>query len=131
MPIPAKILVVDDQPYVRRTLRTLLKQQSHWEIYEAEDGRAALKQVRELKPNIVVLDIVMPVMGGVEAAYEIRQFAPQTKIVLISSHYTPQDAAHLARLFGDGAFVTKAESGKELVSTINRLLPEEHKVRPV
>jgi DNA-binding NarL/FixJ family response regulator len=129
MPVPAKILVVDDHAYVRRTLRTLLKQQSHWEIYEAKDGRAALKQVRELKPDVAVLDIVMPGMGGVEAAYEIRQFAPKTKIVLISSHYTPHDALHLARLFSDGAFVTKAESGKQLIPVISGLLPEESKAQ--
>ena len=129
MPIPAKILVVDDQAYVRRTLRMLLKQQPHWEVYEAENGRVAIRQVRELKPDVAVLDIVMPEMGGVEAAYEIRQFAPDTKIVLISSHYTPQEAEHLARLFGDGAFVTKAESGKELIPTISRLLPDESKAQ--
>ena len=48
---------------------------------------------------MVVLDIVMPEMSGIEAAYEIRKLVPETKIVLISSHYTPQEAAHLARLF--------------------------------
>jgi DNA-binding NarL/FixJ family response regulator len=125
MPIPAKILVADDQQFVRQTLRSLLAKQRHWKIYEAENGKRAIEQIREEKPQVAVLDIVMPEMGGIEAAYEIRQLAPETKIILISSHYTPGEALHLARLFGDGNFVPKSEMGKELIPAISRLLPEE------
>ncbi|PYU25684.1 MAG: hypothetical protein DMG32_11540 [Acidobacteria bacterium] len=125
LPVPAKILVVDDQQFVRRTLRSLLTQQSHWKVYEAENGKVALERIQKEKPHVAVLDIVMPEMGGIEAAYEIRRFAPETKIVLISSYYTSEEAAHLARLFGDGHFIEKSRSGKELIPAINRLLPEE------
>jgi DNA-binding NarL/FixJ family response regulator len=125
MPIPATILVVDDQQYVRHTLRSLLAEQLHWQIYEAADGKAALDRARKLKPDVVVMDIVMPVMNGIVATYELRQVAPETKVVLISSHYTPEEAAILARLFGDGTFVTKAAAGKDLVPAISRLLPPE------
>jgi len=125
MPIPAKILVVDDQRYVRHTLRSLLAEQRRWSIYEAADGKAALDSARKLKPDVVVMDIVMPVMDGISATYELRQFAPETKVVLISSHYTPHEAAILARLFGDGTFVTKAAAGKDLVPAVSRLLPPE------
>jgi DNA-binding NarL/FixJ family response regulator len=125
MSIPAKILVVDDQKFVRQTLRSLLTQQSHWKIYEAESGKVALERVRQEKPQVAVLDIVMPEMNGIAAAYEIRQLAPETKIILISSHYTPGEAAHLARLFGDGDFIPKSQAGKELVQAISRLLPHE------
>ena len=129
VPLPTKILVVDDQPYVLRTLRSLLVRQSHWQIYEAENGKTAIKRTRELEPHVVVLDIVMPEMNGIEAAYEIRQFAPETKIVLISSHYTAQEAQHLARLFSDSTFIPKSESGKTLVPRISSLLSEERKAR--
>ncbi|PYU31108.1 MAG: response regulator [Acidobacteria bacterium] len=125
MPIPAKILVVDDQRYVRHTLRSLLAEQRRWSIYEAADGKAALDSARKLKPDVVVMDIVMPVMDGISATYELRQFAPETKVVLISSNYTPHEAAILARLFGDGTFVTKAAAGKDLVPAVSRLLPPE------
>jgi two-component system, chemotaxis family, chemotaxis protein CheY len=125
MPIPAKILVADDQRFVRATLHSLLARQRHWRIYEAENGKVALERVREEKPHVAVLDIVMPEMSGIEAAYEIRQIAPQTKIILISSYYTPEEAAHLARLFGDGNFISKSEAGKELVKAVSRLLPEQ------
>lgn len=123
MPAPAKILVVDDQTLVRRTVCALLTEQPHWEIYEAEDGRAAVDRAREIKPDVVVMDIVMPKMSGLAAAYEVRQLSPATKIILMSSHYVKEEAAYLARLLGDGKFLPKSEIGKELVPAIRRLLP--------
>ena len=128
MPIPAKILIVDDQELVRRTVRTMLADKTHWKIYEASDGKQAVDQTRRLHPDVAVLDIVMPVMSGIEAAYEMRRLAPETKILLMSSHYTPQEAASLARLFGDGNFISKSEMGTDLVAAINRLLPSESRV---
>src|SRR5438105_7458512 len=125
MPIPAKILVVDDQQYVRHTLSSLLARQRHWSIYEAADGKAALERAKKIKPDVVVMDIVMPGMDGASTAYELRKIAPETRVVLISSHYTSQDAAALARLFGDGTFVTKSEAGKDLIPAVSRLLSSE------
>ena len=123
VPISAKILVVDDQQYVRQTLRSLLQQQSHWEIYEAGHGKAAVERAREINPDVVVMDIVMSKMSGIAAAYELRRVAPRAKVILISSHYTEEEAAHLARLFGDGDFIPKSEAGKQLIPAISRMLP--------
>ena len=125
MAIPASILLVDDQAYVRRTLRSLLAQQKHWVIHEAADGKAAVQRAREIKPDIVVMDIVMPGMNGIEAAYELRQVSPESKVLLMSSYYTPQEALHLSRLFGNGRFVPKSETGKKLVPAISDMLPPE------
>lgn len=122
MPPQAKILVGDDQQLVRRTLCSMLSEQSAWKIYEAENGKVALEQIQEVTPDVAVLDVVMPEMGGIEAATEIRQHSPQTKVILISSHYTREEAAILARLFGDGGFIQKSEAGKELIPAISRLL---------
>lgn len=122
VPIPAKILVVDDQQFVRRTLCALLDQQPHWKVYEAEDGIAAVDRAREIKPDVVVMDIVMPNMSGIAAAYELRQVVPEAKVILISSHYTEEEAALLARVFGDGNFIEKSQTGTKLVSTISRIL---------
>lgn len=127
MPTPATILVVDDQRFVRHTLHSLLAQQSHWKIYEAENGKVALDRVREVHPDVVVLDIVMPEMNGMEAAYKIRQVVPAPKIIMISSHYTPEESAILAHLFGDGNFIPKSEAGKALIPAVSRLLPDESK----
>lgn len=125
VPRAAKILIVDDQQLVRETLLSLLRQQSHWKVYEAENGKDALDRARKIKPDVVVMDIAMPEMSGIEAAYEIRREAPETNVILTSSYYTPQEAAHLARRFSDGNFIQKSETGKQLVPTISRLLPEE------
>jgi DNA-binding NarL/FixJ family response regulator len=125
VPAPAKILVVDDQQFVRRTLCSLLDQQLHWKVYEAEDGMAAVDRAREIKPDVVVMDIVMPNMSGIAAAYELRQVVPEAKVILISSHYTEEEAALLARLFGDGNFIEKSETGTKLVPMISRILPFE------
>ena len=116
---------MDDQQLVRETLLSLLRQQPHWTVYEAENGKDALDRARQIKPDVVVMDIVMPEMSGIEATYEIRREAPETKVILMSSYYTPQEAAHLARLFGDGNFMEKSETGKRLIPTINRMLPPE------
>jgi DNA-binding NarL/FixJ family response regulator len=68
------------------------------------------------------MNIVIPVMGGLAAAYEIGHIAPETRIVFISSHYTPTQATSLTRLFGSAGFVPKSEVAKELIPTIKRLL---------
>ncbi len=125
MPVPAKILIVDDHELVRRALRSLLAEQRHWKIYEASDGQEAIEEIQRLKPDVAILDIVMPRMSGIEAAYEMRRLVPDTKIILMSSHYTPEEAATLARLFGDGNFVPKSDIGKDLVPAISRILREE------
>jgi two-component system, NarL family, response regulator LiaR len=125
VPIPAKILVVDDQQFVRQALRALLLQQPHWKVFEAASGRAALESVRKIEPDVVVMDIMMPEMSGIEATYELRHLAPNTKVVLISSYYTPEEAVHLARLFGDGNFIEKSATGRDLIPAISRILPFE------
>jgi DNA-binding NarL/FixJ family response regulator len=120
--LPATILVVDDHHLVRSTLRSLLAQQPDWRIFEAANGQLAVDQILEIRPDVVVMDIVMPVMSGIEAAYEVRRRVPETKIILMSSHYTPEEAALLARLFGDGNFLPKSAAGSELVAAIKRVL---------
>jgi DNA-binding NarL/FixJ family response regulator len=122
--MPAKILLVDDEPLVRYTVGHFLAQQSGWEIYEAENGKIAVDRTSEIRPDVVVLDIMMPQMSGLEAARQIRSLAPETKIVLMSSYYTPEEAAYVARLFGDGNFIEKPAIASELIPAISRLLPE-------
>jgi DNA-binding NarL/FixJ family response regulator len=127
--IPAKIIIVDDHRLVRQTLRALLEQEPHWRVYDVESGAAALDLIRDIRPHVALLDLVMPEMNGVELAVEIRQLENAPKIVLMSSHYTPEEAVVLARLFGDGNFMPKCEAANSLIPTINRLLPEECQAR--
>lgn len=131
MSTPAKILIVDDHGGVRQTLRALLEWEPKWRIYDVESGALALDLIRRIRPHVALLDMVMPEMNGIELAIEIRKLDDAPKIVLMSSHYTPDEAAVLARLFGDGNFLPKSEAGKALIPTINRLLPEECQAKEV
>jgi two-component system response regulator EvgA len=76
MRIPVSILIVDDHQSVRYALRGLLTQEPHWQIFEAENGKTALQRVREIKPHLVVLDVVIPGISGIETAFEMRRRGP-------------------------------------------------------
>ena len=122
MSIPAKILVVDGHPFLRHSLCLLLAEQSDWDVYEAENGEVALDRIQELKPDVVVLAIIMTKMNGLEAASKIRKLSPETRVIFMSCRYTPQEAAVITRLFG-GNFVQKSDLCTDLIPTISRLLP--------
>jgi DNA-binding NarL/FixJ family response regulator len=114
------ILVVDDHQTVRRNIRTLLAENHVCVCGEAMDGEEALEKVRKLKPDIVLLDIDMPVMNGIQAAYEIRRMAPSTKVIFLTIHDAPETAA-IMRLLAD-EFVCKSASGTNLIPIVRRLL---------
>jgi DNA-binding NarL/FixJ family response regulator len=120
--MPAKILVVDNRRFLRHSVCLLLADQSDWDVYEAESGKVALDRIQELKPNVVVLAVLMTEMNGLEAANKIRKLSPETRFIFMSSQYTPQEAALITRLFG-GNFVQKSDLHTKLIPTISRLLP--------
>jgi DNA-binding NarL/FixJ family response regulator len=120
--VPARILIVDDHFAARTTIRSLLDWHSFQVCGDAKDGQEAIEKVIELKPDVVLLDINMPLplMDGVTAAREIRRISPATKIVFL----TIQDAPALVertRLWAHG-FVPKSAAGTELIPTLNRIV---------
>ena len=121
----ARILLVDDFQRIRSGVRTLLTSEPVEICGEAENGREAIERVRELHPDLVLLDIVMPVMNGIEAAREINRISPSTKIVFFTIEDTPEAAA-VARLIGVDGLVPKSAAGTELIPTLKRLLRNEH-----
>jgi two-component system nitrogen regulation response regulator NtrX len=121
MQLPVKVLVVDDHPQILRTLRSLLTEQN-WQVFEAENGKAALERIRQINPDVVVLDIFMPEMNGLETASEIRRLAPGSKLILMSGAFASDEATLFARLYADGRFIPKTEIGKELIPAIRSLL---------
>jgi DNA-binding NarL/FixJ family response regulator len=120
--VSARILLADDHEIIRSGIKTLLAGRGPWEICgEAENGREAVEKVLSLKPDLVVLDLSMPIMNGIEAAREIRQKAPRTKIVIFSMHDSARIAEEATRAGAD-AYLAKTAHFSELENTIAALL---------
>jgi DNA-binding NarL/FixJ family response regulator len=118
----ARVLIVDDHEIFRRGLRALLEPSSEWQICgEAVDGWDAVEQCKSLKPDIVVLDVSMPRLNGLEAARLIKKEDPEPKIVIITQHDSPQIRS-AALEAGARAFVTKSAVGNELVTALRSLI---------
>jgi DNA-binding NarL/FixJ family response regulator len=115
-----RILLVDDVLLVRDSLRTLLAT-GHLEVCgEAENGRQAMDKVMELRPDVVILDITMPVMDGLRATMEIRRIAPGTKIVLFTIHDS-SEAKTAAKIVGADALVFKGAAARDLLPVLQLL----------
>lgn len=119
----ARILVVDDVPAIRRSMGLLLEQEGDWTICgEAENGQVAINRVRELRPDVVILDLAMPVMNGLEAARVIKTIAPGTRILMFTLHTYPY-LSDEARKAGIDQVLSKTEStGGELLQAVRTLV---------
>jgi DNA-binding NarL/FixJ family response regulator len=126
----ARIVLADDHEIVRKGIRSLLDGQFPWEVCgEAENGKEAVAKVLELNPDLVVLDLSMPVLNGLEAAREIRQLSPKTKIIIFSMHDSPRIAEEAQRAGAD-AYLAKTAHFTELQKTIAALLSGSHAKTP-
>jgi DNA-binding NarL/FixJ family response regulator len=115
------VLIVDDNNLVRRLLRAWLEQQSEWQICgEAENGKLAVEKVEELHPDIVILDLQMPVMNGLEAAREIKRLSPNTAMIIFTVH-TSHQLVKEARTHGVSDVVSKSGMlGENLLSALRQ-----------
>jgi DNA-binding NarL/FixJ family response regulator len=83
---PVRILIADDHPLIRKIAKSTLNDEPHFQVIgEAQNGLEAVQKTEELKPDVVVLNITMPVLDGFEAARRIRQRLPKTAVVILSS----------------------------------------------
>lgn len=115
-----RVLLVDDHEVVRRGLKDMLHDTGFDVCGEAENGQEGVEQTLRLKPDLVLLDLSMPIMTGLQAATAIRRLSPGTKIIMVSMHDSPQmvKEAHAA---GADAYITKTRAGKELLPMMYRL----------
>lgn len=115
---PVRILIVDDHAVLRKAVRRLLESSSEFEVCgEAEDGPQAIKKAAELKPGVVILDIVMPMMNGFEAARKIKEVSPHSQIVILSS-YKDKQLIEESRNVGAVCYVPKSDAERELIDAV-------------
>ena len=116
-----RFLLVDDHDVVRRGLRSLVEAQAGWEVCgEAATGREAVEKAGRLRPNIVIIDITMPELNGLEATRQIRRVAPQTLVLVLTVHESEELLAEVLRSGAHGCML-KSDAGRELVSAIETL----------
>jgi DNA-binding NarL/FixJ family response regulator len=120
---PIQILIVDDQPRARKSVRALL---STWqrvgEIYEAGNGQEAVQLARECQPDVVLMDVRMPEVDGLEATVQIKALWPQVKVIVLSMHLEYRDEALAA---GADAFVGKGEPADRLLAVLADVVDED------
>jgi DNA-binding NarL/FixJ family response regulator len=121
----ARILIADDHALVREGLRTMLSGEEGIEVIaEAHDGSQALDLCRDLKPDLVLMDVRMPVMDGLEATKRIKQEMPKTSVMMVTMHENP-DYLFEAVKVGAAGYVLKDASGERLLGAVRRTLEGE------
>jgi DNA-binding NarL/FixJ family response regulator len=106
-PSPAHVLVVDDSPLMRRMVCDILESESDFKIVgEAENGREAIQKAKKLQPDLVILDLGMPVMNGLEAASAIKRAVSDVRVILFTLYGDP-DIERAARNMGIDAVISK------------------------
>lgn len=116
-----RILVADDHDIIRRGLRALLSSRAGWVVCaEAATGREAVSLAEQHKPDIVVMDISMPDLNGLEAARKIRKQLPKTEVVILSLHYSDQLVREIVDA-GARAYIMKSDADRDLLIAIEAL----------
>jgi len=124
------VLIADDHPLVRQALHQSLEGEEDMEVVaEAADGEEAVKLASELKPNVVVMDIVMPKLNGIEATKKIKEIAPDTAILILTAY---DDDEYVLGLLDAGAagYLLKSARGRDLVGAIRAIRSGESVLHP-
>ena len=118
---PLRILIADDHEIMRRGLRSVLESRCDVDVCEARDGEEAVEKAKMLKPDLVILDISMPILDGFTAARRIKEVSPQTPILIFSLNRTGT-FIEVAQKIGASGYITKDEDGQALLKAVDAAL---------
>jgi len=125
-----RVLIVDDHAFIRRGVQTILNPFPEWEFCgEADNGNDAIRLAAELKPEVIIMDLSMPGLNGIEATRAIRKTQPAVKVVLLTLH----ESAELVRnAFRAGArgYLLKTDAEQELVKALTVVMGEGSYISP-
>jgi DNA-binding NarL/FixJ family response regulator len=114
-----RILLADDHTVVRQGLRKVLEERAEWEVIaEAGDGREAVRQAEELKPDVAIIDIAMPLLNGIEATRQIVKRCPSTRVLILTMHL---DEAYVNQILQAGAtgYLLKDSADVDLIQAVS------------
>jgi DNA-binding NarL/FixJ family response regulator len=118
---PLRIVVVDDHAVVRRGVRALLESRADWKVVaEATTGREALDAVKRHRPEIVVMDISLPELNGLDATRQIVQESPQTEVLVLTMHHSEELAREVLKA-GARGYVLKSDADESLIAAVDAL----------
>ncbi len=116
-----RILIADDHDLMRRGVKSLLQSHPGWEVCaEAHTGREAVSKAEEMKPDVVIMDISMPELNGIEAARRVRKVAPNAEVLILSVHYSDQLIREILDA-GVRGYMIKSDSDGDLVAAVETL----------
>ena len=116
-----RILLADDHTVVRQGLRKILEDRSEWEVVaEAGDGREAVRQAEEIKPDVAIIDVAMPLLNGIETTRQIARKSPATRILVLSMH---SDEAYVNQILKAGAtgYLLKDSADVDLLQAVDAI----------
>lgn len=115
-----RVVLADDHVLVRQSLKSLLEREGFQVVGEASDGQEALHHVESLRPNIIVMDVSMPILNGIDAARQIHRLSPKTSTVLLTQHDEDQYISE-ALDAGVKGYVLKSQVASDLVRAIQQV----------
>ena len=117
-----KILIVDDHEVVRQGIRTILRSRPQWDVCgEAVNGKDAIEKAKTLDPDVIIMDITMPEMSGIEATREITKLGLRSAVLVFTMHES-KNLASTVQDAGARGFVLKSHAARDLLDAIDALL---------
>lgn len=114
------VLIVDDNDMTRETLRVILRSDDYNVVGEATDGDVALDMVTKLKPNIILLDVIMPKVSGIEALKSIRLISPNVSILMVTANKDQETVTEAVRA-GISGYIIKPFNAKKVLDTVQQV----------